>query len=303
MPVIKPPKLTELYGVIFNPTPSNINYNTPVPQGYILASDGKGSSMFQSFDSIFYDGFHISSLRINTNDTAIALGRNAGYLPTYGYSLQGLSTIAIGVESAQYNQGDRSVAIGSLAGQNNQERDAISIGTSSGYQEQRVNAIAIGSFAGGQAGQGSNSIAIGAYSGGERLQASNTIILNASGQNIYAELPGRTYINPINKTSSLPLPSSNVSLLWNTITSEVTQSPYRVPILNFGVSSTGIAGNNTVSFSNTYESIPVISVTQNSGVPRIFSVDSVTKSNAQIFSYNLSGALVQTSYSWTAIGY
>jgi len=99
----------------------------------------------------------VSNSKVNINSSSVNIGQNAG----------------------QINQGTVAVAIGFGAGQFNQGTQATAIGTASASTGQGANAVAIG-FGSGVVNQGTQAIAIGAYSGVFN-QTAGSIVIDASG--------------------------------------------------------------------------------------------------------------------------
>jgi hypothetical protein len=165
---------------------------------------------------------------LRTTETSIVLGANTGN------NNQGTEVIAIGNNAGYENQGDNAIAIGDSAGRTDQDVLGIAIGGSAGNSGQGNAAIAIGAQAGNsnQSGQnaiaigtqagwfsqsGDNSIAIG-YRAGFGNQHENTIIINASGGALNSAGTDRLYVAPIRQTEG-PL-----FLKYDSTSMEVTAS-------------------------------------------------------------------------------
>jgi hypothetical protein len=144
-----------------------------------------------------------------TNDM-IKIGADAGY------TLQGVSTVAIGGASGYYSQGNYCIAIGLNAGFTGQSAGSIALGLYAGSYNMGNDSIAIGNNA-GNTGMGVNCIAIGGYAG-QTNQDSNTIILNATGVGFSTGGTYRFYVDPIRNDTSTNLQS----LAYNTSTKEIT---------------------------------------------------------------------------------
>lgn len=172
----------------------------------------------------------------------------------YAYGLNTFSsTIQLGYQAGQNNQGDYAIAIGNLAGTNNQRTRSIIINADSnalqnstlsgffvnpirnddtyGYPSLVYNSdtkeitasygilasqstLAIGLGA-GLVSQGEYAIAIG-YQAGTLLQSSQSIVINASGTEVNAPTYG-LYVAPIRADGTI----TNVNLLYNTGTKEI----------------------------------------------------------------------------------
>ena len=144
-----------------------------------------------------------------TNDM-IKIGADAGY------TLQGVSTVAIGGASGYYSQGNYCIAIGLNAGFTGQSVGGIALGLYAGSYNMGNDSIAIGNNA-GNTGMGVNCIAIGGYAG-QTNQNSNTIILNATGVGFSTGGTYRFYVDPIRNDTNTGLQS----LAYNTSTKEIT---------------------------------------------------------------------------------
>ena len=155
---------------------------------------------------------NIEATTLRTAETTIALGVNAGQ------NNQGASSVAIGANAGYIAQGGSSVAIGFVAGNGLQGNTAVAIGASAGYANQGADAVALG-FGAGEFTQGLQAVAIGAYAGGTS-QPANTIILNASGSAVdgVAAQTNSFYVAPIRTTAN------GTPLMYNSTTKEITYS-------------------------------------------------------------------------------
>ena len=155
---------------------------------------------------------NIEATTLRTAETTIALGVNAGQ------NNQGASSVAIGANAGSIAQGGSSVAIGFDAGNGLQGNTAVAIGTHAGYAGQGGDAVALG-FGAGEFTQGLQAVAIGAYAG-QTSQAANTIILNASGSAVdgVAAQTNSFYVAPIRTTAN------GTPLMYNSTTKEITYS-------------------------------------------------------------------------------
>jgi hypothetical protein len=143
-----------------------------------LVGDVTGS-VFADDSGVIIDGINakvvgaIETTSLRTNESAIALGKNAG----------------------KTSHGTRAIAIGEDAGETSQGGNAIGIGTDAGKTSQGSASIAIGASA-GLTGQSVNSIAIGASAGTTNL-AQNSIIINATGAAVQNTTVASLVIKPI----------------------------------------------------------------------------------------------------------
>ena len=155
---------------------------------------------------------NIEATTLRTAETTIALGVNAGQ------NNQGASSVAIGANAGYIAQGGSSVAIGFDAGNGLQGNTAVAIGTHAGYAGQGGDAVALG-FGAGEFSQGLQAVAIGAYAG-QTFQPANTIILNASGSAVdgVAAQTNSFYVAPIRTTAN------GTPLMYNSTTKEITYS-------------------------------------------------------------------------------
>ena len=155
---------------------------------------------------------NIEATTLRTAETTIALGVNAGQ------NNQGAASVAIGANAGSIAQGGNAVAIGFDAGNGLQGNTAVAIGTHAGYAGQGGDAVALG-FGAGEFTQGLQAVAIGAYAG-QTSQAANTIILNASGSAVdgVALQTNSFYVAPIRTTAN------GTPLMYNSTTKEITYS-------------------------------------------------------------------------------
>ena len=155
---------------------------------------------------------NIEATTLRTAETTIALGVNAGQ------NNQGAASVAIGANAGSIAQGGNAVAIGFDAGNGLQGNTAVAIGTHAGYAGQGGDAVALG-FGAGEFTQGLQAVAIGAYAG-QTSQAANTIILNASGSAVdgVALQTNSFYVAPIRTTAN------GTPLMYNSSTKEITYS-------------------------------------------------------------------------------
>ena len=156
---------------------------------------------------------NIEATTLRTAETTIALGINAGQ------NNQGASSVAIGANAGSIAQGGSSVAIGFDAGNGLQGNTAVAIGTHAGYAGQGGDAVALG-FGAGEFTQGLQAVAIGAYAG-QTSQAANTIILNASGSAVdgVAAQTNSFYVAPIRNATG-----ANGVVQYDSTTKEVSYS-------------------------------------------------------------------------------
>lgn len=96
----------------------------------------------------------------NQGPSAIAIGRSAGETD------QDWNGIAIGRYAGNYEQGEEAIAIGKNSGNTDQSQHAIAIGKDAGRQQQGIAAIAIGEEAGEQ-NQSFRAVALGRWAGYE----------------------------------------------------------------------------------------------------------------------------------------
>ena len=187
---------------------------------------------------------NIEATTLRTAETTIALGVNAGQ------NNQGASSVAIGANAGYIAQGGSSVAIGFVAGNGLQGNTAVAIGASAGYANQGADAVALG-FGAGEFTQGLQAVAIGAYAGGTS-QPANTIILNASGSAVdgVAAQTNSFYVAPIRTTAN------GTPLMYNSTTKEITYST----VLEFVGStiSTSDSSGITVDVLTTFNSDVVV---------------------------------------------
>ena len=187
---------------------------------------------------------NIEATTLRTAETTIALGVNAGQ------NNQGASSVAIGANAGYIAQGGSSVAIGFVAGNGLQGNTAVAIGASAGYANQGADAVALG-FGAGEFSQGLQAVAIGAYAG-QTFQPANTIILNASGSAVdgVAAQTNSFYVAPIRTTAN------GTPLMYNSTTKEITYST----VLEFVGStiSTSDSSGITVDVLTTFNSDVVV---------------------------------------------
>ena len=157
-------------------------------------------------DYLFWN--NISST-YQVGSSSVHIGQNAGQ------NNQGVDCISIGLQAGQNNQSANGIAIGTQAGSYSQSQNSIAIGNNSGYVSQSQNTVAIGNQA-GNLNQGSYSIAIG-FQAGMTNQASQSICLNASSSGITPTTQG-FYINPIRNDNT----TLNNFVYYNTGTKELT---------------------------------------------------------------------------------
>ena len=176
----------------------------------------------------------VSSGEVNQDNTAIAIGLNAGFQDQSnnaiaigmkaGNSNQAKRSIAIGEEAGFSNQEKLSVAIGRSAGKDNQKEGAVALGYDTGKENQGLKAIAIG-FGAGRYDQSNNSIAIGNNAGKEKLGdksiaigyeaeidnsssnvTQNVIVLNATDSSLNSDVSSALFIKPLRDVSNVSTP-------------------------------------------------------------------------------------------------
>jgi hypothetical protein len=141
--------------------------------------------------------------------SSVHIGQNSGQ------TNQGVDSIAIGLQAGQNNQGDNSISIGTQAGSYSQSQNSIAIGNNSGYVSQSQNTVAIG-YQAGNINQGSYSVALG-YQAGMTNQSSQSICLNASTSGLSPSTQG-FYVNPVRNDNT----TTNNFVYYNTGTKELT---------------------------------------------------------------------------------
>ena len=208
--------------------------------GSVFADDS--SQIIDGNTATVYGNIEATTLR--TAETTIALGVNAGQ------NNQGATSVAIGANAGYIAQGGSSVAIGFDAGNGLQGNTAVAIGTHAGYAGQGGDAVALG-FGAGEFSQGLQAVAIGAYAG-SAFQPANTIILNASGSAVdgVAAQTNSFYVAPIRTTAN------GTPLMYNSTTKEITYST----VLEFVGStiSTSDSSGLTVDVQTTFNSDVVV---------------------------------------------
>ena len=176
----------------------------------------------------------VSSGEVNQDNTAIAIGLNAGFQDQSnnaiaigmkaGNSNQAKRSIAIGEEAGFSNQEKLSVAIGRSAGKDNQKEGAVALGYDTGKENQGLKAIAIG-FGAGRKDQSNNSIAIGNNAGKDNLGdksiaigyeaeidnssanvTQNVIVLNATDSSLNSDVSSALFIKPLRDVSNVSTP-------------------------------------------------------------------------------------------------
>lgn len=167
----------------------------------------------------------ITTPRLRTSETAIALGSSAGAVG------QGANGIAIGALAAQTNQGIQSIAIGPSSGNTGQGLQSVAVGNLAGALNQGQRAVAIGSLAGAN-GQGDYAVALGNFAGGTN-QPANSIVINASGVALNGSAAG-FYVDPIRQQVS-----SNV-VTYNPSTKELTHASDDIVVGSIGISNNKI---------------------------------------------------------------
>jgi hypothetical protein len=115
---------------------------------------------------------YITANVLRTTDTTIALGPNAGNTD------QGLSAIAIGWNAGANTQSYYAVAIGPQAGQTQQGEYAVAIGRESAKTSQGADSVAIGRIA-AQTSQGTKSVAVG-FGAASNYQSNNAVAIGNS---------------------------------------------------------------------------------------------------------------------------
>jgi trimeric autotransporter adhesin len=177
-----------------------------------IANGGTGTTTVAGIKSVL--GF---------NSSSVAIGDQAGQ------TNQGSSTVGVGGGAGATNQGNGSVAVGYVAGYNNQGSASIAMGSNAAQSGQGTQAVALG-YAAGQNGQGDYSVAVGSFAG--NVQAANSIALNATGTSLNPSTTG-FFVAPIRNASS------SSSLFYNSTTKEIT---YGAPAAS-GVPYTGATGS------------------------------------------------------------
>ena len=122
-----------------------------------------------------------------------------------------VSSIHIGPNAGDNNQGLNSIAIGNQSGESSQAPYAVAIGFTAGQYSQGDSAIAIGMQA-GETNQGNNSIAIGRNAS---ATGANAILLNASGT-LLSGFTGGFFATPIRVQDG-----SAARALWYTTDGEI----------------------------------------------------------------------------------
>jgi hypothetical protein len=115
------------------------------------------------------------------------------------------------------------VAVGHFAGINGQSNSAVAIGSSAGQNAQGNQAVAIGENA-GSTSQGRQAVAIGANagigSGNIPTQADNSIILNATGNDLNANVANTFIVQPVRGLAGANSNASFRSVFYNPTTGE-----------------------------------------------------------------------------------
>jgi len=191
MPVINPPKLTEIYTNSFNPRYISSGFVRPTPStGYVLTTDGQGATQYKPGDTSITQRLFVSSIS------------------SYSLTVYGKNTFI--------NQGS-TILLGSVY------FSTLSLNTTN------TKNLAIG-YNAGVTNQGTNSIAIGSYAG-ESNQPNNSIILNATGAPLNGSRTNAFYVAPIRQDTTSILPSETVTLpvYWNSQTKELIQGQLYKP--------------------------------------------------------------------------
>lgn len=148
-------------------------------------------SVFADNSSILVDGVsgfiygNVRATTLRTDDTAIALGSDAGKTSQSTYAVaigreagetsQGSSAVSIGYLSGNASQGNQAISIGYQAGTTTQGQSGVAIGFEAGKTSQGTYGVSIGHLA-GEISQGTQAIAIGAIAGGAS-QGANSIAM------------------------------------------------------------------------------------------------------------------------------
>jgi hypothetical protein len=144
----------------------------------------------------------------------VALGHNAGR------HSQNTLGIAVGFSAGRTHQGTSAVAIGYLAGSLTQGQNAVAIGLNAGEIAQGNNSIALG-YRAGTFTQGTNSIAIG-FNAGLTSQPANSIVINSSGSTVSGITASSCYVAPIRNV--ITNGSTNSFLCYDDTNKEVVQA-------------------------------------------------------------------------------
>lgn len=127
----------------------------------------------------------------DTVNSSIGLGVNAGQNnqgvssiaigTTAGENTQSAATVAIGFRAGRNNQGQGATAVGASAGPINQSPYAVAIGFNAGYTDQSTSSVAIGYNAGFNS-QGTLAVAIGKNAGNTSQNYETVAIGNQAGE-------------------------------------------------------------------------------------------------------------------------
>ena len=139
MPVINPPKVSDIYTNVTNIRNAHRNRSTisitPIPNDHVLKSDGLGSTDYLPGNTtLVLESALVSSI---SSHSVTVFGENT-------FTSQG-STFFLGpvhLNSLRFNtQETTSIALGYQAGAKNQGSDSIAIGRYAGTQSQLANTI------------------------------------------------------------------------------------------------------------------------------------------------------------------
>lgn len=156
------------YGLTTTKDPASDTINIALNQridilGSVFGDDS--SVLVDAVDGIIYGDVRATTLR--TSETTLALGSEAGETD------QGFAAVALGSEAGKTSQGSNAVALGPIAGSLNQGGYAVAVGSGAGLSDQGSIAVAIGQQA-GETTQGSAGVAIG-YFAGKQTQGTGAV--------------------------------------------------------------------------------------------------------------------------------
>lgn len=204
-----------------------------------LNSGGGGGSSLPNATQFGQYPYYSGTNWVIGGETSIVLGNNSGQ------NNQGNNTVAIGINSGKNSQGDFSIAIGNNAGDNSQLDHCIAIGNNAGSTGQLAHSIAIGSGCGrqnqgqyciaigdgaGNDNQGINSIAIG-QNAGQISQPNNSIVINSTG-NVINGIASGFCAAPLNSTAS-----ALNNLVYDTVTNEILYQSAKTFVIDHPVNT------------------------------------------------------------------
>jgi len=215
---VKPIRLSNTPSTLFyDPTTGEISY------------DAKTNIIPNATNYSDYIFWNNNTSKWEVGNTTVHIGANSGQ------TNQGANSIAIGELAGNLSQSSRAVAIGYLAGQLSQSGGSIAIGYTAGNSRQGTLSIAIG-YQAGNASQSSNSIAIGNEAGYTNQSRYAIAIGNEAGykqQGSYSIAIG----NKIGFTSAQPSKSIILNANETELNPTTSDAFYVKPIRNVSVSN------------------------------------------------------------------